>query len=214
MIRLIWQQQRNRTSLNNSYYSFIYALIALLLLALLLTERFSLLLLLVHSYWLPQIGRNIRTGIVAPLDSVYLFGSSLLILFFPTLYALGCPETVFLTLQPVYSPLSCLLLITWSLVQCSVLYAQERFGPRPALLMRLLPSWVKQKWLIRRFNYHAAAVINLSSDCPICLLSIDETSTTTDVMTAPCKHQFHSDCLKRWMVRKMECPVCRMQLPE
>lgn len=33
------------------------------------------------------------------------------------------------------------------------------------------------------------------------------------VMSAPCRHKFHSPCLIYWMTIKMECPICRNPLP-
>ena len=32
-------------------------------------------------------------------------------------------------------------------------------------------------------------------------------------MLAPCGHIFHRTCLEQWMEVKMECPICRMELP-
>ncbi|KAI8814364.1 hypothetical protein BJ742DRAFT_787266 [Cladochytrium replicatum] len=32
-------------------------------------------------------------------------------------------------------------------------------------------------------------------------------------MVTPCHHIFHTDCLERWMEVKLECPICRTELP-
>ncbi|KAI8926783.1 hypothetical protein BC831DRAFT_425303 [Entophlyctis helioformis] len=32
-------------------------------------------------------------------------------------------------------------------------------------------------------------------------------------MVTPCHHIFHTECLERWMEIKLECPVCRAELP-
>ena len=32
-------------------------------------------------------------------------------------------------------------------------------------------------------------------------------------MITPCNHLFHSDCLERWIEKKLECPFCRTKLP-
>lgn len=49
-------------------------------------------------------------------------------------------------------------------------------------------------------------------ECVICYNEID-TSDRTDYMIAPCNHIFHKDCLVQWMEVKMECPICRHNLP-
>jgi len=49
-------------------------------------------------------------------------------------------------------------------------------------------------------------------DCVICYNDID-TGDRTAYMIAPCNHIFHKDCLVQWMDVKMECPICRHQLP-
>ncbi|GME93510.1 unnamed protein product [Ambrosiozyma monospora] len=41
--------------------------------------------------------------------------------------------------------------------------------------------------------------------CPVCLERLD--STVTGLLTIPCQHTFHCDCLSRW--KDDTCPVCR-----
>jgi hypothetical protein len=33
------------------------------------------------------------------------------------------------------------------------------------------------------------------------------------LMVTPCKHVFHTECLGKWVVVRMECPVCKQRLP-
>lgn len=35
----------------------------------------------------------------------------------------------------------------------------------------------------------------------------------TEFILTPCRHFFHSKCLYLWIETKMECPVCRKELP-
>ena len=49
-------------------------------------------------------------------------------------------------------------------------------------------------------------------DCVICYNSID-VQNRRGYMLAPCDHIFHRDCLVQWMDVKMECPICRTELP-
>ena len=49
-------------------------------------------------------------------------------------------------------------------------------------------------------------------DCVICYNPID-VHNRRGYMLAPCDHIFHKDCLVQWMDVKMECPICRTELP-
>jgi hypothetical protein len=49
-------------------------------------------------------------------------------------------------------------------------------------------------------------------ECSICYDDID-IRDRFKYMLAPCNHLYHSECLKQWMEVKMECPICRTQLP-
>lgn len=58
----------------------------------------------------------------------------------------------------------------------------------------------------------------LNGDCLICMGQLNETPEVElnrfDAMVAPCNHVFHTNCLLNWMKIKMQCPVCRTQLPQ
>ena len=51
-----------------------------------------------------------------------------------------------------------------------------------------------------------------SLDCVICYSPID-TRNPRRYMLSPCDHLFHRECLEQWMEVKMECPICRKNLP-
>jgi hypothetical protein len=42
--------------------------------------------------------------------------------------------------------------------------------------------------------------------CQICLIDYDEDD---ELKVLRCKHGFHPDCLDKWLVRKLSCPLCR-----
>jgi transmembrane E3 ubiquitin-protein ligase len=49
-------------------------------------------------------------------------------------------------------------------------------------------------------------------ECSICYDAID-IRDRQKYMLAPCNHLFHRECLAQWMDVKMECPICRTELP-
>jgi len=53
----------------------------------------------------------------------------------------------------------------------------------------------------------------LSDQCAICIGSFI-TESREKLYKTPCGHLFHSDCLKEWGGKKLQCPVCRTQIPD
>ena len=45
--------------------------------------------------------------------------------------------------------------------------------------------------------------------CPICL---EELVSGEVLRCLPCKHQFHRDCVDRWLTQKATCPICQQSL--
>ena len=58
--------------------------------------------------------------------------------------------------------------------------------------------------------------------CPICMGELKRDFITNgdslldyrQVVETPCTHVFHVDCLKQWMVNKIECPICREDIEQ
>jgi hypothetical protein len=47
--------------------------------------------------------------------------------------------------------------------------------------------------------------------CPICFC---EYSEGQELITLPCKHFFHKECISRWLKRDATCPMCKLDLQE
>lgn len=51
---------------------------------------------------------------------------------------------------------------------------------------------------------------NESTECSICL---DDLVVGQPATRIPCGHLYHEDCVKDWLKKSNECPVCRYELP-
>lgn len=176
-------------------------------------------LMLVYSFWIPQIVHCARTDVRQPLRPLYIVGMSITRLLLP-LYLYGCPSNV-LRIPP--SPAFCVLLVSWLFLQAAVLLCQSAWGPRWFVPKRFLPA---------KYDYHrpvvprevAEGVLDSSAgptdvetgdggvECVICMNPAD-VGQARERMVTPCNHFFHNHCLERWMDVKMECPTCRRPLP-
>lgn len=159
-------------------------------------------LLLLYSFWLPQIITNVVRDSRKPLHPHYIFGMSVTRLAIP-LYIFGCPNN-FMRIEPDKS--WCICLAVFIGLQASILLLQHYLGSRWFIPRQILPE--KYSYY-RRFDQDT----NHSTDCVICMTAIDLTQRSNDCMVTPCDHFFHSGCLQRWMDIKMECPTCRRPLP-
>ena len=63
---------------------------------------------------------------------------------------------------------------------------------------------------------------SLLSECTICMNRLrfepSDSPNSSSIRTfyyfqTPCGHKFHQRCLLNWMQVKLECPVCREELP-
>ncbi|MED6223002.1 Transmembrane E3 ubiquitin-protein ligase fly2 [Stylosanthes scabra] len=159
-------------------------------------------LLLMYSFWIPQIITNVIRDSRKPLHPHYILGISITRLAVP-LYVFGCPNN-FMRIQPDKS--WCVSLTVFIGLQASVLLLQHYLGSRWFIPRQILPE--KYSYY-RRFSQDPRH----ATDCVICMTSIDLNQRSNDCMVTPCDHFFHSGCLQRWMDVKMECPTCRRSLP-
>ncbi|KAJ4729778.1 transmembrane E3 ubiquitin-protein ligase 1-like [Melia azedarach] len=159
-------------------------------------------LLLMYSFWIPQIITNVIRDSRKFLHPHYILGISVTRLAIP-LYIFGCPHN-FMRIEPDKN--WCIFLCVFVGLQSSILLLQHYLGSRWFIPRQILPE--KYSYY-RRFDQNT----NHATDCVICMTAIDLTQRSNDCMVTPCDHFFHSGCLQRWMDIKMECPTCRRPLP-
>ncbi|KAI3499088.1 hypothetical protein L1887_34881 [Cichorium endivia] len=159
-------------------------------------------LLVLQSFWIPQIVTNIVSDSRKPLHPHYIIGMSLTRIAIP-MYVFGCPHN-FMRIQPDKN--WCITLGVLVAFQAAILILQHYLGSRCFIPRQILPE---KYCYFRRVDQDA----NHATDCVICMTAIDLTQHSNDCMVTPCDHFFHSGCLQRWMDIKMECPTCRRSLP-
>ncbi|XP_010555112.1 PREDICTED: transmembrane E3 ubiquitin-protein ligase 1-like isoform X2 [Tarenaya hassleriana] len=160
-------------------------------------------LLVMYSFWMPQIIANVIRDSRKPLHPYYILGMTVTRLAVP-LYVFGCPSN-FMRVEP--SKVWCVCLCVFIGFQASLLLLQHYFGSRCFIPHQMLPE--KYIYYRRLFDHD----VNRTTDCVICMTAIDLMQHSGDCMVTPCEHFFHSGCLQRWMDIKMDCPTCRRQLP-
>jgi len=198
-----WNSMRRELSM---LYSRFYGCLLAGIVLIYQMQRYSgVLILLVYSFWFPQIIHNIHHDHRKPLLIRYIVGMSATRLLIP-LYALACPNN-FLHSEPNYS-LACTL-VAWVGLQVAVLVIQHYKGPRFFIPRRFRPD---------KYDYYRRVPMVATSiegeDCAICMMPVGGSSDSSPRVVTPCDHVFHQDCLKRWMDIKMECPVCRRAVPD
>ncbi|TKY66835.1 Transmembrane E3 ubiquitin-protein ligase 1 [Spatholobus suberectus] len=159
-------------------------------------------LLLVYSFWIPQIIANVVRDSRKPLHPHYILGITVTRLAIP-LYIFGCPNN-FLRIEPDQGWCICLAIFVG--LQAAILLLQHYFGSLWFIPRQFLPE---------KYSYYRrfAPDTNHATDCVICMTAVDLSPRSNDCMVTPCDHFFHSGCLQRWMDIKMECPTCRRPLP-
>jgi DNA-directed RNA polymerase subunit RPC12/RpoP len=51
---------------------------------------------------------------------------------------------------------------------------------------------------------------SMDHSCSVCK---DEFQIEQEVVSLPCKHSFHEDCINPWLKERNSCPTCRFELP-
>jgi hypothetical protein len=51
-------------------------------------------------------------------------------------------------------------------------------------------------------------------DCVVCMEGLTFPLRASAYMVTPCDHIFHTQCLRPWLDQALQCPTCRLTLPE
>ena len=187
-----------RAQLCTLYLRFYGALVAGLIIVYHLQAYLHIIIFAFYSFWIPQIVENCYHNQRATLHVHYIAGISITRLAIP-LYLYGCPNK-FVHLKENYTV--CVLLVLYVSIQAGLLTWQSLSGGRVFIPAHLQPE---------RYSYSRLPPAQLASeDCSICMSRVEDPQ---NCMVTPCDHVFHTACLQQWMDLKLECPVCRRELP-
>lgn len=91
----------------------------------------SFYVMILYSFWVPQILQNIITEAKRPLHKHYIYGMSLTRLMAP-LYMFAVPNNFWKTANPEFESnlVMCELVVVWVGIQTAILIAQSKFGAR------------------------------------------------------------------------------------
>lgn len=187
-------------------------LIGVLLLLLIYPELSIVPLVIVSQlYWVPQIALDAVKGHKSSLSTKFIVGVSICRLLLP-LYTWGCPESIFngelIPEVPGPPGFVVFLIVFVQIVQVGIMLTQKRFGPRWFVPWMCLPNV---------YNYYRRIELDEEfgvPECVVCMAEIDLKQGRKNTVITPCGHLFHDQCLQQWIdVGKMECPICRRELP-
>ncbi len=46
------------------------------------------------------------------------------------------------------------------------------------------------------------------------MICLENYNSNEKVTALPCIHFFHTNCIKKWMEKKRECPICKLRLTQ
>ncbi|AQZ18560.1 TUL1 (YKL034W) [Zygosaccharomyces parabailii] len=200
-----------------------------------------MIIMVLNSYWLPQIFRNAIKGTLPrrnrlrnermneamgvrrqnkmPLLWKFILGTTL-IRTLPVVYVFTYSSNVFRHHKNVRFVV---ILCLWLLFQIAVLYSQDILGSRWFVPKLSIPEgYSYHKSMTAQDLLEHGSSAKYTVDCAICVsevpVYVEDVPGTHKVdeqtyMVTPCGHIFHTQCLENWMSYKLQCPVCRAALP-
>ncbi|XP_049399996.1 uncharacterized protein LOC125864108 [Solanum stenotomum] len=57
--------------------------------------------------------------------------------------------------------------------------------------------------------HHAPEVVAPDVESDICAICQSEYENEENIGALQCGHEYHTDCIKQWLMRKTDCPMCR-----
>ncbi|OVA00378.1 hypothetical protein BVC80_1183g82 [Macleaya cordata] len=128
-------------------------------------------LLIMYSFWIPQIVTNVIRDSRKPLHPQYILGMTATRLAIP-LYVFGCPNN-FMRIE--HDKTWCICLAVFMGLQASMLLLQHYLGSRWFIPRQILPE--KYSYY-RRFDHNTSH----ATDCVICMTAIDLPQRSNDCM--------------------------------
>eukprot|EP00835_Amoeboradix_gromovi_P006845 NODE_912_length_3140_cov_0.367971.p1 type:complete len:383 gc:universal NODE_912_length_3140_cov_0.367971:1364-216(-) len=194
----------------SSWYCALVALILYYFLVYIPPLGFSFAMVL-SLLWCRQIWFCFYNGVSPGFTFTYLASNFLRL--FPALYVWACPHNV---INFGYHKNQGFILLAIVFIITVVLVLQY-FHPR--FYLDQVPFFQNRfgKMLRATHNYVSELLPDDENTCGICLEELQEAGEgyklLNRVMRAPCDHVFHERCLQEWLKVKLQCPICRIEMP-
>ena len=158
--------------------------------------------------WCRQIWFCFQQGVTPGFTFPYLLSN--IIRLFPALYIWGCPVNL---VNFGYHHNQGYILLAMVVVLTAIIVCQY-FSPR--FYLDQIPLLNKHLNVYLKPTHQYVSDLREDDDecCGICLEEFDANHGLLNrIMRAPCDHVFHEQCLEEWLQIKLQCPVCRVELP-
>ena len=152
-----------------------------------------------NSFFIPQIIRSCIMATRKKNDSAYVITMIVYRVLF-LMYFGAYPDNIIGSFYPKEAMIGIVLLV----LQGTIVLLQNQYGGR---------FFIPPSLSSNSYDYFGHQVEE-GTICSICLNPITESNIQArKVMTTPCNHSFHAECLTRWMDEELACPLCRSPLP-
>jgi hypothetical protein len=61
-------------------------------------------------------------------------------------------------------------------------------------------------------RYNAADMQDAEGDRTTCVVCMQDFEQNDELRVLPCSHEFHTQCVDRWLKVKKDCPLCRRDI--
>lgn len=61
-------------------------------------------------------------------------------------------------------------------------------------------------------EYVIKDISHLEREVKRCVICLEDLKNGDKVISLPCIHFFHSNCIKAWFSKKNSCPICKFEL--
>ncbi|XP_060171273.1 uncharacterized protein LOC132602437 [Lycium barbarum] len=55
---------------------------------------------------------------------------------------------------------------------------------------------------------------NTKDECIVCLEELVTKESDHEILSMPCSHMFHGECITKWLETSHYCPICRYEMPK
>ena len=71
---------------------------------------------------------------------------------------------------------------------------------------------IESVYTVRRINTGARRASAPAKDTLRCAICLSPMCARQSIAILPCNHEYHNDCIRQWLARSGQCPMCRSRL--